>query len=211
MKSPEPSAVEVLAGVTSSPRASAVREHVPGTFPPSIESRIRENVRAGMDRKMAEEIAQRDLARETFLAQGNIEAMAAQLPALRSLAASLSDAAEMDSPSVEHAARQQNLRSEAAQLLALSNEIAERHFKPLLEAKRIAAREQVKDFTGGDAARAAEMAEHHFDVVRFREFLRYLDCGGNPAGRRLALAIEFFAEAVAAVVPSTSTGAPSTQ
>lgn len=210
MKHPEPTAAEILTGVTSTPRASAVREHTPGNFPPSVESRIRELVRAGMDRKMAEEIGQRDFHRETFLAQGNIEAMTAQLPALRRLAASLDEYSGMPTLTDQQAGLQQGLRLEAGELLTLTNVIAERYFKPVLEAKLIAARDQVKDFTGGDAARAAEMSEHHFDVVRIREFLRYLDCSGNPAERRLALAIEFFAEAVAAA-STPAAGASSDQ
>ncbi len=197
MKSTEPSAVEVLTGVTSSPRASTVREHVPGKFPPHVESRIRENVRAGMDRKMAEEIVNRDMHGAALLQQGCIEAMTNILPALQLLSKQLAPFFERGDLSPAESLRQDQVRREAALLLPVANEVAQRFFTPFLAEKRRAAQEQVKDLAGGDATRAADMAEHHWDVVRLKEFICYVDSLGNCVEKRLALFIEFFGEAVA--------------
>ena len=190
------SSVEILAGVTLNPSQRPARTHTPGQFSPEVEALIRVKQRAGLDRKMAEEIVNRDMHREALLQQGGVEAMAAQLPALRRLAEQLAPFFERGDLSTAESLRQEQVRQEAALLLTVANEIAQRFFTPLLAEKRLAAQEQVKDFTGGDATRAADMAEHHWDVVRVKEFLCYVDRLGNCAEKRLALFIEFFGEAV---------------
>jgi hypothetical protein len=128
--------------------------------------------------------------------------MTAQLPALKRLLENLAPFVDRNDLSNAERHRQDELRREAWPLLTIANEVAQRFFRPLLEEKRLAAREEVRELAGDDERRIAEMANHHFAVVRLVEFLSYVDCLGNNVEKRLALFIGFFGEALAETAPT---------
>ena len=57
-------AADYLDGVTLEAPRRALRLHVPGVFPPEVESRIHDKVKAGLSRQVAEEVVNRELAAE---------------------------------------------------------------------------------------------------------------------------------------------------
>jgi len=57
-------AVDYLEGVTLEDSRRPAREYEPSVFPPEIEARVHAKVKAGLSRRVAEEVVNRELAEE---------------------------------------------------------------------------------------------------------------------------------------------------
>ena len=164
---------------------------------------IRAKIQAGLAPKMASEVVVRENAERGHLKMTDRDGMIGLLLKIKPLRDELSPLQARSWRTAAEDHRGEMIRQEFQPLLKVAAELAERIFHPILEAKRAGARAQVKDFAGGSEERITTLVEHHWEVVRLREFLAYVDALGNSEIERSALFIEFF-EAQIKVIDSAA-------
>ena len=156
------------------------------------DAQMRAKIRAGLDPAMAAMVVAKENAERGYLKMSDRDGMIGLLLKIKPLRAELARLEVRSWRTADEDHRAEVIKQEFQPLLAVAAELADRIFQPMLETKRAEAREQVKAIAGGSEDRIVALIENHWEVVRFREFLRYVDGLGNSELKRSDFFIEFF-------------------
>ena len=163
------------------------------------DAQIRAKIQCGLSPKMAAEVVKKDNAERCYLKMSDRDGMIGLLLKIKPLRDELAHLQSQNWRTDAEGAHAGMIRQEFEPLLKVAAELAERIFKPILESTREGARDEVREIAGGDEKRISALIEHHWRVVRLREFLYYVDSLGNSEVNRSDLFIEFFEAEIKAI------------